>query len=125
MTVRRAADVEFMELPGRVSGDPLVGLGATSSVRLARPERTTSRMAHRHPHSEEVIFVKAGTGAIYIEGDLHRVAPGDTILVPAGAAHATIPDMGEVMDLVCFFPHPELTENLLETDIDVMKEVEQ
>ena len=122
MTVRRPSDVEFLELPGRSSGDPLIGLEAESSLRLARPERTASRRAHVHPHSEEVIYVKAGSGAIYIEGQLHRVHPGDTVHVPAGAAHATIPDEGDAMELVCFFPHPSLRDNLLETDIDVMKE---
>ncbi len=51
------------------------------------------------------------------------MGPGDTVLVPAGVAHATIPDAGETMELVCFFPHPNLQDNLLETDIDVMEGV--
>ena len=93
-------------------------------MRIARPQRTASRMAHRHPDSEEVIYVESGFGAIFVEGELTRVGPGDTILVPAGAAHATIPDVGESMELVCFFPHPSLQDNLLETEIDVMKEIQ-
>lgn len=122
MTVRRSHDVEFLEMPGRVSGDPLRGLNAESSLRVSRPERTSSRRAHIHPRSEEVIYVKSGSGAIYIEGELQRVAPGDTVLVPAGAAHATIPDEGSAMELICFFPHPNLQDNIEETDIEVMKE---
>lgn len=125
MTVRRAEEVEFLEMPGRASGDPLAGLEAQSSLRLARPKRSASRFAHRHPHSEEVIFVRAGSGVVYVDGELYRIEPGATVHIPAGAAHATIPDQGEPMELVCFFPHPNLRDNLLETDIDVMKEVEQ
>ena len=125
MTVRRSEDIDFKEMPGRISGDPLQDLEAASSLRLARPERTASRMAHRHPSSEEVIYVESGFGAIYVDGELIRIGPGDTVLIPAGAAHATVPDEGEAMELVCFFPHPSLADNLLETDIDVMKEIKE
>ncbi len=125
MTVIGGAQVEFTELPGRHSGDPLQNLGAASSLRVSRPERTASRLAHVHPHSEEVIYVKSGSGAVYIEGEFHRIEPGDTVLVPAGAAHATVPDAGSEMELICFFPHPNLQDNIQETDIEVMKEVRE
>ncbi len=123
MTVTPATAVEFVDLPGRTSGDPLRSVGAESSLRIARPQRTAVRKAHRHPHSEEVIYVRGGTGAVYIEGTFHRIGPGDTIHIPRGAAHATVPDKAEEMELICFFPHPLLPENIEETEIDVMEEM--
>lgn len=124
MTVVSSEDVVFVALPGRRSGDPLRGVEAASSLRLSHPERTNSRRAHRHPNSEEVIYVRTGTGVVYIDGTIHQVTPGDVVHVPRGAAHATAPDEGATMELVCFFPHPNLAENIEETDIDIMKEIQ-
>ncbi len=124
MRVVPESAVEFVDLPGRSSGDPLRARPTDSSLRLARPERTTQRRAHRHPHSEEVIFVRRGRGMVYIDGELHEIGPGDTIYIPRGAAHATIPAAAEAMELICFFPHPNLSENIEETDIDAMKEID-
>ena len=64
-----------------------------------------------------------------------RVGPGDTIFVPRGAPHATVadpdpdpdpgPDTGDGdeggdddkgLELLCFFPHPDLASNLVELD---------
>lgn len=124
MTVTPGNEIEFADLPGRSSADPLNDVHAQSSLRIARPERTHSRLAHRHPHSEEIIYVRQGTGAVFIDGVFYRIEPGATVHVPAGAAHATVPDIDQDMELVCFFPHPELAENIEETDIDVMKEIQ-
>jgi len=124
MTVTPQRDVEFVDLPGRSAGDPLRSVPADSSLRIARVHRIANRKAHRHPHSEEVIYVRSGTGAVYIDGVFHDVGPGDTVHVPQGKAHATIPAAGADMELICFFPHPNLRENIEETDIDVMKEFE-
>ncbi len=124
MTVTPHRDVEFIDLPGRSAGDPLRAVPAASSLRITRLHRTSDRRAHRHPRSEEVIYVRSGTGAVYIDGTFHPVGPGDTVHVPQGAAHATIPEPGVDMELVCFFPHADLRENIEETDTDVMKEFE-
>jgi mannose-6-phosphate isomerase-like protein (cupin superfamily) len=124
MTVTPQRDVEFVDLPGRRAGDPLRSVPAASSLRITRLYRTADRRAHRHPRSEEVIYVRSGTGAVYIDGMFHQLGPGDTVHVPQGAAHATIPEPGADMELVCFFPHANLRENIEETDIDVMKEFE-
>jgi len=120
MTIVPGDEVEFAELPGRRSGDPLYAVEADSSVRLVRLARSEHRLAHRHPVSEEVIYVEEGTGAVYVDGAFIAVGPGDLVHIPPGAAHATVPDPGEMMMLVCFFPHPQLAENHEETDIDVM-----
>ena len=124
MTVTPQHDVEFIDLPGRSAGDPLRSVSADSSLRVTRVQRITDRRAHRHPHSEEVIYVRSGTGAVYIDGVFHTVGPGDTVHIPRGAAHATIPNPAADMELICFFPHADLRENIEETDIDVMKEFE-
>jgi quercetin dioxygenase-like cupin family protein len=124
MTVTPQRAVEFIDLPGRSAGDPLRSVAADSSLRITRLQRVAERKAHRHPHSEEVIYVRSGTGAVYIDGVFHEVGPGDTVHVPQGEAHATIPAPGADMELICFFPHPDLHENIEETEIDVMKEFE-
>ena len=124
MTVTPGREVEFVELPGRSSGDPLRSVPADSSLRIARLQRVAERTAHRHPHSEEVIYVHTGTGTVFIDGSFHRIGPGDTVHIPRGAAHATVPDKETGMELICFFPHADLHQNIEDTDIDVMKEID-
>lgn len=117
MTLAARADLRFVRLPGRRSADPLTGLGAASSVRVVELEHTPARRAHRHPRCEEVMYVAAGQGAVWIDGAVSPVAAGDVVHVPAGAAHATVPAPGTAMRLVCFFPDPELASNTVETDL--------
>ena len=120
MSVIRHEDLDFVALEGRDAADPFREASDTaSSVRVVRLVRTEGRTAHRHPHSEEIIHVVAGTGRVWIDGSRERVGPGDTVRIPAGAAHATVPDPGVAMELVCFFPHPDLAANSQPTDIDV------
>ncbi len=119
MAVIGGDDVPFAELPGRRSADPLRDVPAASSVRIVELAPGRRRFAHRHPASEEVVFVRKGSGVVYIDGERTPVRAGDTIHVPVGAAHATIPNDDEVMELVCFFPHPQLADNMEETTIDV------
>lgn len=115
MTVVPHGTWEVVQLEGRRSADPLAGLPTASSLRVVRLRRTTGRHAHVHPHSEEVVYVVTGTGYLWIEGRRSAVAPGDVMHVPAGVAHATVPDPGSDMELVCFFPHPDLAANVTET----------
>lgn len=122
MSVVRPSDLRFESLPGRASADALSGIESQSTVRSVKLESADGRTAHRHPHSEEVILVTVGTGVVWIEGERIAVGPGDLVHVPTGAAHATVPDRATDMELTCFFPHPNLEENLEETDIDVTLE---
>ncbi len=120
MSVVPDDDLRFVDLPGRRTADPLADRGeVASSVRIVRLERTEGRTAHRHPHSEEVIHVVSGNGVVWIDGETTPVGPGDTVLVPPNAAHATIPDRGVEMKLVCFFPHPDLAANTEDTELIV------
>lgn len=116
MTIVRATDLDYVDLPGRRSADPFPGQEAESSVRIVDLERTEGRTAHRHPHSEEIVVVGQGTGEVWIDGIRTPVGPGDVVCIPAGAAHATVPDEGVTMRLVCFFPHPDLSQNVEETN---------
>ncbi len=115
--VHRRAGHRFEDLEGRRSANPIAGETLGSSVRIVELEPVEGRTAHRHPHSEEIVYIEAGTGRVWINGSLHRVEPGDIVVVPAGAAHATIPETP--MRLICFFPHGDLSANLRETDIQV------
>jgi len=119
MTLIDGHHLRFVDLPGRRSADPLDGVGSVSSLRIVELGRTEGRTAHLHPHSEEVIYVESGSGQVWIDGTLHRVEQGDVVHIPAGAPHATIPDEEVQMRLICFFPHPELSDNIENADIEV------
>ena len=111
MPVVPRAAVAFSQLPGRVSGDPLAGLDAGGcSVRVVRIG-PGPRTPHRHPYSVEVMHVATGTG-VHWQGDTQTpVGPGDVVLVPAGVPHATVATGDGRLELVCFFPHPDLAAN--------------
>lgn len=119
MTVRPRAQFEFKDLPGRQAADPLEDVASASSLRIVQMLRTPGRRAHVHPHSEEVVVVAAGHGHAFIDGEWFAVATGDVVRIPAGVPHATVPDEHTQMELVCFFPHPNLSKNIEDTDIEV------
>lgn len=119
MTVVGHARLRFEQLAGRRSADPLDGVDAASSVRIVRLRRAPDRRAHVHPRSEEIVYVVAGSGHVWIDGVTEPVEAGDVIRIPPGAAHATLPDSGADMELVCFFPDPDLASNTTETTIIV------
>lgn len=116
MTVSRSAEHEYRGLPGRRSADPLPGATETSSIRIVEVESGAGRTAHLHPLSEEIIYVESGEGKVYIDGRLSQVRAGDVIRIPSGTPHGTIPTSQSPMRLVCFFPHPDLSQNIEETD---------
>jgi quercetin dioxygenase-like cupin family protein len=115
MTVARRDDLIFRQLPGRVAADPFAGAGAPVSVRVVRVALGGSRTPHRHPHSCEVVHVVAGKGVVWLDGRTSEVAAGDVVLISAGTPHATIA-VGAELQLVCFFPHPDLAANIEELD---------
>ena len=77
----------------------------------------------RHPHShrgmEEVIYVEKGSGAAWVDGEVVRIGPGDTILIPAGTRHMMINTGRSLLKLFCAFSaadpenryreHPEIS----------------
>ncbi len=119
MTVIPRPEFEFVDLPGRRAADPLHDVPSASSLRIVQMARIDGRRAHVHPHSEEVVVVAAGHGRAWIDGEWFSVATGDVVRIAAGVPHATVPDEHSQMELVCFFPHPNLSKNIEDTDIEV------
>ncbi len=117
MSVVPPGGFPYADLPGRRSGDPLAGSPTSSSLRIVELAPTPGRRPHRHPHSEEVVYVRSGRGVVWIDGEVSEVGPGTVVVIPIGAAHATIP--AEPMELVCFFPHPDLAGNIEELDTTI------
>lgn len=112
MIVTRSTDLSFMSLPGRRSADPLTGHPTEGvSSRIVWLDTATGRNPHRHPLSPEITYVVEGTGTAWQNGETHRVGPGDLVFIPTGVSHATLPDRGSRLLLVCFFPHPDLPTN--------------
>ena len=116
--ITSAAELTYVALPGRDSADPFRARGSMVDVdlsfRIVRLVSDPSRTAHVHPHSAEAVFVAEGQGTLWVDGTRRRISAGDSVLIPAGTPHATLPDAGAEMRLVCFFPHPDLAANILE-----------
>ena len=118
MTVVGQDELRFRDFPGRTTSDPFkeAGQGA-STVRQVFIEYVPSRSPHLHPKSEEIVYVVAGTGRVWLDGVVHSVGPGSWYRIPAMTPHATMADRGERLSLVCFFPHNDFPNNIEELDI--------
>jgi quercetin dioxygenase-like cupin family protein len=117
MTVVHSSDLDFRNLPGRSSADPFHDLDPGSlAVRVVIIEEHTGRTPHLHPHSPEIIYVAEGRGTAWQNRMETRVAAGDIIRIPQNVAHATIPEAGSRLKLICFFPRGDLSTNLVELE---------
>lgn len=114
MPVLPARGHEFTDLPGRLSSNPLpAGLETGCSVRVVRIA-PGARTPHRHPRSEEIVYVAAGRGVAWEDGVSSPVGPGDVIAIPRGVPHATAAGGNGELVLICFFPDADLGSNLEE-----------
>ena len=118
MTVVGPDELRFRDFPGRTTSDPFkeAGQGA-STVRQVVIEYVSSRSPHLHPQSEEIVYVVAGTGRVWLDGVFHAVGPGSWYRIPPRTPHATMADRGERLSLVCFFPHDDFPNNIQELDM--------
>lgn len=120
MTVVGPEELRYRQFPGRSTADPfkLAGQGE-STVRQVVIEHVPVRSPHLHPHSEEIVYVVAGRGRIWLDGVFHPVGPGSWYRIPARTPHATMADPGERMSLVCFFPHDDFANNIEELEVSL------
>jgi quercetin dioxygenase-like cupin family protein len=126
MTVIGPDQLEFRSFPGRSTSDPFRGAGqGASTVRQVVIDYVPTRSPHRHPRSEEIVYVVAGSGRVWLDGVFHRVEPGSWYRIPASTPHATLADPGERMSLVCFFPHDDFAQNIEELDVVIDAEKEE
>lgn len=118
MTVVRPGDLSFRDFPGRTTADPFKTAGqGESTVREVVIEHVPSRSPHLHPISEEIVYVVAGRGQVWLDGIFHAVGPGTWYRIPSGTPHATLAAPGERLSLVCFFPHDNFADNIEELDM--------
>lgn len=123
MPVVRHEALNYAELVGRSSADPLTGSGREGySVRFVRVSPGL-RTPHLHPHSDELTYVVSGSGTAWEDDVPTTVGPGDLIVVPRAVAHATVTAGDEELVLLCFFPHPDLAANIVELDAPVRADV--
>ena len=125
MTVIGPDELRFRDFPGRSTSDPFkeAGQGA-STARQVVIEYVSRRSPHLHPHSEEIVYVVAGTGRVWLDGVFHAVGPGSWYRIPSRTPHATMADRGERLSLVCFFPHDDFPNNIQELDMVIEAEKE-
>lgn len=124
MHIGRRRDLDFVDLPGRRSADPFRDAGLDVSVRVVTIAPDVRRSPHRHPHSSEVVHVVEGRGRMWQDGTVVDLEAGDVVHVPAGTPHATLA-VGGPLQLVCFFPHPRLVQNLEELTDIVLPDADQ
>lgn len=118
MTVVGPDELRFREFPGRTTADPFKTAGqGESTLREVVIEHVSSRSPHLHPQSEEIVYVVAGRGRVWLDGVFHPVGPGSWYRIPKGIPHATLADPGERLSLVCFFPHDDFANNIEELDL--------
>ena len=61
---------------------------------------------HRHPHSEEVLFIHAGTGTAWLDGKQAKIGPGTIIFMPPNTGVRLTNDGGRPISLVAIFSRP-------------------
>lgn len=107
-------DAVDLHLPGRRSRDILAGIaGSQSTFRIVEvdvPEpEAAPRPPHWHPDCEECIFVLAGEGITWVDGEEFDMRAGDTLHIAPGERHVTRNCSDIPLTLLCFFPSPEIT----------------
>ncbi len=123
--IRKASELTFNQLPGRTSADPLamfdIPRDGDISMRIVNLSYDLNRNAHRHPKTLEISYVLSGSGELWLEGEFYEIEQGDSILIPRGMSHATIPDLEKSMQLLCVFPTADFSSNIEELAQKVIK----
>jgi mannose-6-phosphate isomerase-like protein (cupin superfamily) len=66
------------------------------------PGQATER--HYHARTEEIYFLLEGEGEMEVDGERRHVAPGDAVLIPAGARHQVRAGDAQLRFLCCCAP---------------------
>lgn len=114
---RKAPSRFFREL---VSHKKLKSKGiALRLVEVMPVKKAGPRRPHSHREMEEVIYVQKGTGKAWVNGEVAKIRPGDTLLIPSGARHMMINTGRKPLKLLCAFSaadpenryreHPEIS----------------
>jgi mannose-6-phosphate isomerase-like protein (cupin superfamily) len=80
--------------------------GGAANQSLAEAELAPGRETQRHYHAatEEIYVLLAGSAEMEVDGARASVAPGDAILIPAGARHQIRAGEAGVRFLCCCAP---------------------
>ena len=66
----------------------------------------TLQPCHSHHDIEEIVYVVAGEGVIWVDGETGKIKAGDSVLYPPNSKH-TVKNTGtETLTLLCFFSNP-------------------
>lgn len=90
MSVVRRDSIAFVDTPNGNAAAPVAtaSRGGATAVSLIRQRQAPGGHNPAHWHDrEEVMTVLAGAVDVTIDGALHTLETGDTIVVPAEAAH--------------------------------------
>ena len=71
------------------------------SLAEARLPVNGSTQEHYHPKAEEIYYITAGAGRIWIEGETREVKVGDAIAIPPGRKHKLWNIGKESLKLLC------------------------
>jgi mannose-6-phosphate isomerase-like protein (cupin superfamily) len=121
-TVFTPADAAPLGLVGRASKEIVSGArgAANASLRIVdiAPAKAGDppRKPHVHTSFEEVIYVLTGEGVTETKGRAQPVRAGDTILIPQGEPHVTHNTGSGTLQLLCFFPTPDVAAGTRDLD---------
>lgn len=96
----RAGNERFVTTVGG-SGEPVDGVRA-GWYRLAAGTSNPPDVHTVH----EMYFIHQGEAQIVLDGEVHRMGPGDTVVVPPGCHHQITNDGDEELVLVFLFAPP-------------------
>jgi mannose-6-phosphate isomerase-like protein (cupin superfamily) len=112
----RSGDARDLKLPGRHSREIVSAETGSEAVTLRLVEipvpqpGESPRELHRHGGFEECMYVLSGQGTTHTDSGEYPVEAGDTILVPAGELHVTRNTGSTPLQMLCFFPTADCSE---------------
>jgi mannose-6-phosphate isomerase-like protein (cupin superfamily) len=102
------ANVDRVEPFVTKDGSTIRELHHTEAQSLAEATLEPGQATERHYHraSEEIYLVTKGSGALEVDGETHRVRPGDAVLIAPGAWHTLENDGTSELTILCMCSPP-------------------